>query len=189
MEQPIEKYAITQDASILTYVNRDVAKLYGVEFEARKSLGFIDPLLSPFSIGMNLSLIESEVELTDTEINNKPANTPTTRSLYDQSPYIFNADLNYDNPRLGTSASLTLTLAGPRIFFVNPAGEDVYEHPPTTLDFTSSQRLTPNLRMRFSAKNLLDLPYEVTYGDEAGKFVYTSYRRGMSFGVSLAYDF
>ncbi len=189
LELPIEKYALTQDASILTYINRDKAKLYGVEFEARKSLGFIDPLLSSFSLGMNLSLIESEVELTPTEINNKPANTPTTRSLYDQSPYIFNADLNYDNPYLGTSASLTFTLAGPRIFFVNPAGPDIYEHPPTTLDFTLSQRLTPNLRMRFSAKNLLDLPYEVTYGDEAGKYVYTAYRRGMTFGVSLAYDF
>jgi len=189
LAQPIEKYAITQDASILTYVNRNEAKLYGIEFEARKSLGFIDPLLASFSFGMNLSLIDSEVELTAIELNNKPTNTETTRPLYDQSPYIFNADLNYSNPHLGTSASLTFTLAGPRIFFVNPSGEDVYEHPPTTLDFTLSQRLTRNLRMRFSAKNLLDLPYEVTYGDEAGKNVYTSYKRGMTFGVSLAYDF
>ncbi len=192
LKAPIEKYSVNQESTILTYINRDAAKLYGVELEARKSLGFIDPLLSYFSIGANLSLIESEVKLTAAELANKRPlrpNTPTSRSLYDQSPYIFNADFNYDNPRLGTSASLSLTLAGPRVFFVNPSGPDIYEHPPTTLDFTLAQRLGRNLRMKFSAKNLLDLPYQVTYGNKPDEFVYTSYRRGVTLGVSLAYDF
>ncbi len=192
LKRPIEKYSVNQESTILTYINRDAAKLYGVELEARKSLGFLDPLLSYFSAGANLSLIESEVKLTAAELNNKRPlhpNTHKSRTLYDQSPYIFNGDFNYDNPHLGTSASLTLTLAGPRIFFVNPSGPDIYEHPPTTLDFTLSQRLGRNLRMKFSAKNLLDLPYQVTYGNKPDKFVYTSYRRGVTFGLSLAYDF
>ncbi|MEP6662327.1 MAG: TonB-dependent receptor [Verrucomicrobiota bacterium] len=192
LKKPIEKYSVNQESTILTYINRDAAKLYGVEFEARQSLGLVDPLLGYFSVGANLSLIESEVKLTATELANKRPlrpNTPTSRSLYDQSPYIFNGDLNYDNPHLGTSASLSVTLAGPRIFFVNPSGEDIYEHPPTTLDFTLAQRLGRNLRMKFSAKNLLDLPYQVTYGNKPDKFVYTSYRRGITFGISLAYDF
>ncbi len=192
LNKPIEKYSINQESTILTYINRDAAKLYGVEFEARKSLGFLDSFLNDFSMGANLSLIGSEVKLTAAELNNKRPlhpNTPTTRSLYDQSPYILNADFNYDNHYLGTSASLIFTLAAPRIFFVNPSGLDIYEHPPTTLDFTLSQRIGRNLRMKFSAKNLLDLPYQVTYGKEPDKSVYTSYRRGVTFGVSLAYDF
>ncbi len=192
LKEPIEKYSLNQESTILTYVNRDKAKLYGVEFEARQSLRIIDPLLSDFSIGANLSLIESEVKLTATELANKRQlypNTSATRSLYDQSPYIFNADLNYDNPYLGTSAALIFTLAGPRIFIVNPTGPDLYEHPPTTLDFTLGQRLGRNLRMKFSAKNLLNPLYQVTYDDKPDKYVYLSHRRGVTFGISLAYDF
>ncbi len=189
LTQPIEKYSQNQEGTILTYINRDAAKLYGVELEARKSLDFLDPLLSGFSLGMNLSIIKSEVKVTDIERNNKGRFATDTRPLYDQSPYILNADFNYDNPWLGTSVTLTYSLAGERIFFVNPSGPDIYEHPPTTLDLVISQRLTPHLRLKFSAKNLLDPAYQVTYDKRPDENVYTSYKRGRTFGVSLAYDF
>ena len=192
IQNPIEKHSVNQEGSILTYINRDKAQLYGVEFEARRALDFIDPLLDFLSVGVNFSLIESAVKLTESELANKRPlypKTPTERPLYDQSPYILNVDLNYDNPRFGTAASLIFTLAGARIVFVNPAGPDVYEHPPTTLDFILSQRLGRNLKIKFSAKNLLDPSYQVTYGRQADQSIYTSYQRGRTFGVSFTYDF
>jgi len=186
---PIEKEAINQEANILSYANRPEATIYGLELEARKNLDFLGVDLRYFSVGMNLSLITSEVPLNETDKANKGPFATDVRPLYDQSPYIFNADLNFNQPEWGTSVSLIASIAGERVFFVNPAGPDIYEHPPTSLDLVVSQRLSPRLRLKFSAKNLLDPPYQVTYDKEPGQYIYTSYTRGRLFGISLAYDF
>jgi outer membrane receptor protein involved in Fe transport len=191
LKRPIEKYLRTLDGGIITYINRESAKVYGIEFEARKNLQFIDPLLRPFSIGANVALIQSEVPLTDVELINKRAFDPgvsSTRPLYDQSPYIINVDLSYQNIYTHTIATLLYNLAGSRIYIATGQGPDIYEHPAASLDFVLTQQLTRNLRFKFYAKNLLDPVFERTYGDNPGKFVYSSFTRGRTFGLSLSCD-
>jgi outer membrane receptor protein involved in Fe transport len=56
------------------------------------------------------------------------------------------------------------------------------------LDFIFSQRFGHHLSIRFSAKNLLDPEIERTYGKDSD-LIYSSYRRGRSFGISLSYEF
>ncbi|MBN2505448.1 MAG: TonB-dependent receptor [Verrucomicrobia bacterium] len=186
----IEKRYVTVVGDIVTFDNRDEAKVYGIELEARKNLGFIDPRLSRFSIGGNFSLIESEVDIPEEEqvILRGYGVNKTTRPLSDQSPYILNFDLSYDNPRSGTSASLLLNLYGPRLVITSLNSPDLYEQTAPALDFIFSQRIGRNLRLKFSAKNLLNPAYQLTYGKNS-KDIYTSYRKGTSFGLSMTYDF
>ena len=191
LKNAIERGDIKREGDVITFFNRDQATLYGLELEARKTLDFLGAPLSPFSLGGNLSLVQSEVKLRPDELNSLKEffpNPSATRPLYDQSPYIVNADLNYANPRAGTSASLILNIAGPRIAITKLNAQDIYEQPAPTLDFIISQTIGKHATIRFSAKNLLDSTIERTYGLNSS-LLYSSYTKGRTFGLSFTYDF
>jgi outer membrane receptor protein involved in Fe transport len=190
LKNAIERGNIKVDGEVITFFNND-AKLYGIEFEARKTLDFLSPHLKYFSLGANLSLLESEVKLREEDLDAKRQFFPDiedTRPLYDQSPYILNVDFTYSNPYLGTTAGLIFNVAGPRVVIARLNTDDVYDQPAPVLDFIFSQRLGRNMAIRFSAKNLLDPEIERTYGKD-GDRIYSSYTRGRSFGISLSYEF
>lgn len=192
LENPIEKVALTFGGGIVTFENRQDANLYGVEFEANSSLGFLDDSLEEFSVGFNFAYIKSEVELTPTELANEQVLFPDvspTRSLFDQSPWIVNFDLTYDHKASGTTATVSLGAAGPYIFIVDRAGPDVYEHPPMQLNFVVTQRLAEHWKMRFSARNLLNPDLLRTYGDSRDGAVYASFSAGVLLGVTLSYEY
>ncbi len=177
--------------SAITFDNRKEASVYGVEFEARKNLGFIDSNLDVFTVGGNVSLIGSETELTDDEFTTKRTlvkGTKRTRQLYDQSPYIINLDLNYENPYSGTTASILYNISGPRITIASLNTEDVFEQPAPGLDFILSQKLGRHLTVKFVAKNLLNPTFKRTYGENSD-LIYSTYKKGLSVGLSLGYDF
>ena len=115
-------------------------------------------------------------------------NFDTKRSLYDQSPYILNLDLSYDNPRLGTSASIVYNTAGPRIAVASLNTADIYEQPTPALDFILSQRIGRHASVKFVAKNLLNPIVDRTYGKDSD-LLFSSFRKGMTFGLSLGYEF
>ena len=190
LKDAIERGNVKVEGDVITFFNND-AKLYGVEFEARKSLEFLGPSFSPLSVGGNLSLVQSEVKLSTNDLAIKRGlvpNASSTRPLYDQSPYVLNLDMNYSNPRAGTSATLIYNVAGPRIAITKLNTDDVYEQPVPTLDFVLSQKLSRNLSVKFGAKNLLNPKIERTYG-KSRDLLYSSYTRGRAFGLSLTYEF
>lgn len=193
IKNPIERRLVDLQGDILEYENRDKATVYGVEFEARKKLDFISPHLDNFSWGFSYSILNSEVKLTPTELAQKRLGVPNakpTRQLFDQSPYILNADLNYDNRRTGTSLSLSYNVVGERLTIASALTDDVYEQPAPQLDFVWSQRLRPGMSLKFTARNLLDPVFRRTYGakdDPAA--AYSAFTRGMTFGISLAYEY
>jgi TonB-dependent receptor len=191
LRNAIERKYLDVNGSLITFDNRKEGTVYGIEFETRKNLGFIDPSLSLLTVGGNLSLIGSKTELTDDEFSAKQSlipDTDRTRQLYDQSPYILNLDLTYDNPHSGTTAGLIFNMAGPRITIASLNTEDVFEQPAPGLDFILSQKLGRNLSLKFNVKNILDPKVERTYGKE-GKLIYSSYKRGRAYGFSMSYDF
>jgi len=190
LKNAIERGNIKQEGDVITFFNND-AKLYGIEFEARRNLDFLGDSFKNFSIGGNVSLLQSEVRLSTNDLAAKQnffTNASPTRPLYDQSPYIVNLDLSYNNPRAGTSASLIFNVAGPRLSIVKLNTQDVYEQPAPGLDFIISQKISRNATLRFAAKNLLNPRYERTYGKDSN-LLYSSYQRGMAFGLSLSYEF
>jgi outer membrane receptor protein involved in Fe transport len=191
LRDAIERNFVTRDAEIVSFSNREKAETYGVEFEARKGLDFIPEELGRLSLGLNLALIQSEVALTPEELAAKREVIPdarATRSLYDQSPYILNADLNYDLPATGTSLTLVFNVFGPRIAIASLTTEDVFEQPAPVLDLVVRQRLGQKLSLKFSAKNLLDPAVERTYG-ESGARLYSSHTRGITLALGLSYEF
>lgn len=193
IKNPIERRLVDLQGDILEYENRDQAKVYGVEFEARKKLDFISPHLDNFSWGFSYSVLNSEVKLTPTELAQKRLGVPDakpTRQLFDQSPFILNLDLNYDNRRTGTSMSLSYNAVGERLTIASALTDDVYEQPAPQLDFVWSQRLRPGMSLKFTARNLLDPVFRRTYGAKNDPATsYSAFTKGMTFGVALAYEY
>jgi TonB-dependent receptor len=186
----IEKEFISSAGDIITFVNRPEAKVYGIEFEARKSLEFLSYPLRHWSLGGNLSLLESEQPVSELQKANhtKPELLGETRPMADQSPYIINLELAYDNPAWGTSLSLSYNVFGPRLIIANLAAPDIYEQPVEQLDLVLAQRIGRNLRLKIGARNLLNPRIERTYGEDS-QAIYSSYTRGRTYGLSLNYEF
>ena len=154
----------------------------------RHRLDLLDPGLSDFSAGLNFSYIRSEVPLSPDEIANDPT-AQNPRPLYDQSEWLLNVDVTWENKYLGTTISVQYKAAAPRIYLVDRGGPDIYEHPPSLLDVVISQKLSRNWRLRFSAKNLLNADYRRTYGDSSEGKIYSTNTRGITLGLTAAYDY
>ena len=144
---PIEKTVENAgDGDNVGFANQDSARSYGVELEARLSLGRVAPALAAFSLGGNLSLIGSRINLAGVH-----------RPLQGQSPYVANLGIGYEHRGAGTRVDLAYNAFGRHIEEVGTGGAgDIYEEPFHRLDLTVSQALPRNLRLKLAATNLLD---------------------------------
>ncbi len=188
---PIELFRV-DFADSVTWINRDSATVMGVEFEARKSFGFLSDELKGLSLGVNVAYIESETEFTDDEYaakTNAVFRTGKERPLYSQSPYIINLDLSYDHPRSGTSFTLAANMTGERIILTTAQGPEIYEHSPITLDALISQKFGKYWTARFGVKNILDPEYRQTFGEDYDSPIRRAYTRGRTYTVSLTAEF
>ncbi len=160
-DDPIERlYLATSGTRVVTVANADRATNYGLEFEARKGLGFLAGALEPLSAFTNLTLIQSDISLGNTGASL----SSTNRAMVGQAPYVVNAGLSYAAPR-GATATLLYNVVGERIVSAAEAPlPDVRERPRHVLDFSVRAPLTGAVSVRLDARNLLDAPFQQFQG-------------------------
>lgn len=176
---------------IRTFQNASgVATNQGVEFEIRKGLGDITEALQYFMGTLNVSLINSEITVT------QGGNVSDTRQMWGQSPYSINAGLFFQHPDWGTSVNLAYNIAGRRIVQVAqvgvyqvPQGKEkdgphVFENPRDVIDLSIAQNIGL-LELRFSARDLLN---QTLVWEQLGRVVATNLR-GRTFSFSVGYRF
>jgi TonB-dependent receptor len=190
LDQPIEQIF---DSGRIYPNNVDTGHAYGIELEVRRKLDVFSPALSNVSVGLNASLIKSQVAISAPELALIRAVFPGAsdkRELFGQSPYLINVDATYRLPRSSSAFTLVYGVAGERLDLVaSGALPDVYEQPAPTLDFIWSQRLSRVWKFKFSAQNLLDSAREKTLEHAGTTYVYDRYTRGRKFSLSVSYDF
>lgn len=169
---------------IRTYENGKEARNYGVEFELRKSLGFLNSNFENFSVVGNLSLIDSKIELEDKGFQ------LSKRPLQGQADFILNLGLYYDSFESGFSASLVYNKVGQRISRVGFGGlGDVVELPRDQVDFNLSTKIYNGLSLKVAAKDLLaqDIKFiqKTPEGDKPSEIG----KRGQTFSVGFSYNF
>lgn len=179
-------------------VNVDEAEVYGIEVEMRKSLGFIKPgFLDHVRLITNISLIQSFVDIPghpdsiDTEqylIDKFNPGKGFTRPFQGQSPFLFNAALNYTNSDNGLDAMVSFNMFGRRLT-LNNGGQnpDFFEEPIPQLDFSISKTFNEKIKLRFSVRNILDADYEQNLKINDETRVIESRQRGVSFGFGVSY--
>ena len=137
-QKPIELFFNQTGAgssSTFNYINADHATGYGVEFEMRKRLDFIEGMKN-FLFQTNLSYIYNRVTREKAHLD---------RPMQGQSPYVLNAALQYDLEKIGLFTTLMYNQVGDRIFYVG--GNDVppvFEHTRPLLDFQVSKKIISN---------------------------------------------
>lgn len=180
--------------TLVTFENGPDATVLGLEFETRQNLAVLSELLEPFSLGFNFALIDSELEnpqeIQDLKLTNTGRSEPT-RPLFDQSPFIVNADLTYDNVNSGTTVVVVYYFAAERLALITNS-YDVYEQGAPSLDVVISQQITPRLKVKFAAKNILNPEIINSYavnGSTDTEYVFSKFTRGVNLGLSLSYEF
>jgi TonB-dependent receptor len=180
-----------KDGISFYYNNVDRARLYGAEFEVRKSLGFISSQLADFRLGANVTLMKSQVDISPIELEQIRVNNPEAeaqRALAGQSPYIVNANLGYSSAETGWDVTLIYNVIGPRLFAVSTNGTpNIYEQPRNALDMTVRKSLGSRSTLRLSMQNLLDAPYRFTQEFAGKEYIYQSYSVGTTFSLGFSY--
>nr|WP_238539930.1 TonB-dependent receptor [Corallococcus macrosporus] len=178
---PIERVINNPEAQDLTYRNAAGADTYGLELEARASLGRLTESLRDVRVGANLTLIQSEVDLGDNVVG---AQTNRRRPLQGQSPYVINLNVGYQRPGSGTEFTVLYNVYGPRISEVGVQRlPDVYERPFHRLDISVAQQLG-SAQLKLTAANLLNA--SVTLRQDS--VVVQSYKPGVAFSASLGWS-
>jgi len=208
-DDPLER-AISLDFgnNVISIQNVDNATVYGMEFELRKRLDFITPFFENFLVSTNFSLIESEVDIPKIELfeiipeldNEQPvavqdsiiAAAPdnlTTRDLNGQSPFTFNFDLAYQNPKIGFNASANYNIFGDRLETVRRGlTPNIFERSYGSLNLVANKNIGERLLIKMSASNLLNPNIETSQRFKGVDFVNTSRKIGRSFQLGISYN-
>jgi len=159
-----------------------VATNYGVEFEARKHLAFIDSTLDGLIANINVALINSSITVQQGTVTD-------TRQMWGQSPYSLNLGLYYVMPSLGTTLNVGYNVIGKRIVKVAQQGvfqfndPHVYELPRDVIDISIVQELAQTIDLKFAIRDVLNQRLRWEQGGQ----VVSSELRGRSMNLSISY--
>ncbi len=173
-------------------VNVDEAKIYGIELEYRKNLGFINNGLKDFKFSTNVSFIHSETTIQDEELtairDNFITGFDAKRPFQDQSPFLFNASLTYNNLDNGLDCILSFNNFGNRLAEASLSGLDNYEKSRPQLDLSIRKRFAEKYSIKLGVNNILNTDFQKVIDYNDTEYVFESYERGVSFKVGFSYD-
>ncbi len=180
--------------------NVNDALVYGAEIEIRRNLGFLNKGLSNFNFNVNVSVIESTVDMDRSpngEFESKSRNLRTgeefdgTRQLQGQSPYLINSGLNYTSNSGAWQTGIYYNVQGKTLEVVGiGTAPDVYSMPFHSLNFNLSKTFGEAMNSIVSLKvsNLLNDDIESRFQSfNAADQIFT--RRSLGTPISLSYTY
>jgi TonB-dependent receptor len=187
--------------------NAGKSLVYGFELEAKKNLEFITPALRNFSLGANLSMTKSEVEMKSVIVNESGLNEyesrlnnarigetiAETRPMGGQSPYLINVNFNYADQKGRNNVNLAYNVQGKSLAIVG-VGQvpDIYALPFHSLDLNMSRNFGADNRHRISvaARNLLKSELKQAYqGFDNAEATFSIFRPGTTYQLTYALTF
>ncbi|MDG5490811.1 TonB-dependent receptor [Psychroserpens sp. SPM9] len=196
-KDPIEQAFFLQAPTQLTVDNLGDAKVYGVELELRQRLGFISEGLNNLKFNANVSVIKSELTMSDAEFTSRQLaardgeSIDRERDLQGQAPYLLNFGLDYNNQDWGLQTGLFYNVQGETLQVVGIGlVPDVYTKPFNSLNFTLNKSFgeKKNSSIDFKVTNILNSDRQsdyVSFGAEDQ--IYSLREPGTE--ISLGYTF
>ncbi len=137
-KNPIELYfnqSGVGTSSTFNFINADNATSYGAEIEFRKKLDFSSALKN-FTVQGNVSYIYNRV---------KKESASLDRPMQGQSPYLINAAIQYNVPKIGLNTTLLFNVIGRRILYVgNQDVPSIWEAPRPLSDLQIAKKIIHN---------------------------------------------
>lgn len=200
-DRPIELVRIPEQQTSTEYQPRNVGNgtLYGLELEMRRNLDFIAQSLKGFNFNVNVTVVQSQIDMTDLEYNSRKTyekdgqTIERTRAMAGQAPFVINAGFSYTQKDRNFDAGLFYNVKGPTLTFVG-AGlfPDVYSEPFHSLNFSFNLKTgkEKNGTLSFRVDNILSDKLEAfNKAFEADKQVFTSINPGRTFSLSYSHNF
>ena len=174
----------------ISYQNVDRASVYGFETGLKQSLKFI-PALKSFQLGINYTYIRSEVNIDPEELKLIRALIPDhsdTRTLFGQSPYIFNGTISYNDTARDIRSAISYNVSGKKVALVTKGGTpDIYEMPFHSLNFNLMKTFNDKFQVKLSINNILGSKVQQLYLFNDQEYPFMVYEPGRSFGFSFSY--
>lgn len=154
-DKPIEFVIRNQVNSTAGFENAETAWLVGGEFELRFGFGRLHEKLSKLFFLGNVAVMASQTTLpADQGISGR-----LQRRLFNQSPFVTNLSLRFDDPDSGVVVGLVYNAFGKRIVEAGSAAgdfiiPDVFELPQHLLDFIVTWKPTPHVKIGLKWKNI-----------------------------------
>lgn len=197
-DAPIEMVRLLVSATSVQIQPRNVGsgRTLGVEFQVKKSLGFISPSLSNFKINGNVTLIQSAIDMTEQEYQarveyaKEGQEVDDTRPMAGQAPIVINTGITYDNPDIGLNAGLFYNVQGETLVIVGGGlSPDIYSQPFHNLSFNLSKSFG-RASVTFSAENILNDSHALAFENfRSQEAFYEYYNRGRTISVGFKYSF
>ena len=203
IQNPIEMMQLASSEAVFSFVNSNQALVAGVEVEFNRNLGSLlkSETLKNASLGFNGSYMYNQIEFKDDRIaelsdQGYPV-TPTNRSrpLYGASPYLLNVDLSYkadwsENKQTSTTFTMAYNTFGKRLFVAGSQGAgDIYEMPFNTLNVQINTLFNNHLGFDISISNLLNPAVKFEQEFDSQNLSFSEFKRGVTVGASLSYNF
>jgi TonB-dependent receptor len=198
-DKPIELVQIYQAQTTSEFQPRNVGDgtVVGVEMEFRKSLDFIAmPLRNVFLSG-NVTVIQSQIEMTETEFSfrktyEKDGQTiERKRQMAGQAPYVINGGLSYENPDMGFDGGFFYNVNGPTLTVVGGSlFPNVFSEPFHSLNFNVNKTIGKNKKssINFNVSNILNDVREEFYTNfRAADQYFKRLNPGTSFSIGFKY--
>ena len=198
-DNPIELVAFEQAPDNFTPRNVESATVIGAEVEVRQGLGILHAGLKEISFNANISVIKSEVDMSEIEFNSRQLavrdgeTIDPTRNLQGQSPYLMNVGFNYKGETNGWQSGLFYNVQGKTLEVVGIRGvPDVYTLPFHNMTLSVSKEFgkdnNSKLSMRFT--NILADEVESVYQSfRATDQIYSLRNPGQAISLGYSYQF
>jgi outer membrane receptor for ferrienterochelin and colicin len=190
-KNPIENVIYNTEQRTFGLDNADSAFNYGFEIEIKKSFKEYNiPVLEDMAVNVNYAYIVSEVDLS----NIKNLDQDAKRALQGQSPYLWNAALNYEKNNWSVNA--IFNRIGDRIYAVSNSNfATIMEKSRNQLDFTIAKQFK-KVKVKLGVQNILNAPfrlYDDTFADYKidveNDVLTSSFREGVLVNLNFSYNF
>jgi outer membrane receptor protein involved in Fe transport len=183
-KDPIE-FVITSPVNrTATFENAEKAWLVGGEVELRLGFGTFSEKLDRFYFLGNVAFMKSKTTLSA----DAAGSGRTERPLFNQSPYVTNLSLRFDDPDAGVMVGLIYNAFGRRIVEVGGAAADiifpdVYEKQQHLLDLIVTWKPAAHVKLGFKWKNIAFAKKQYEQGNQ----LVLREDRGTSFSIGAEY--
>ncbi|HLW39580.1 MAG TPA: TonB-dependent receptor [Brumimicrobium sp.] len=201
-ENPIEVVQFASQSGAFQPRNVGKGTLLGIELEARQSLGFISNSLDRFGLALNVTLTQSQIELSSTEYDSRVVNARVgqeidkSRDMAGQSPWIINGGIEYTG-ETGFGKNLNVgvyyNVQGETLLYSGIADKpDIYSVPFHAININASKRFGKDEKysVGLSLNNILNDDREAVFKSfEAEDEYFFSIRQGTTISLSFGLNF
>jgi hypothetical protein len=198
---PINEVNLASSTNDISWVNiGDTGYVYGAEIEIRKNILNIEgEKTNKLSVGLNASYMKTDQELDGDKVRNETNGrlnlnlTDETSGFTGASDLLLNTDVSYSKDwsnDMGIMATVAYSYYSDRLYALGIEEKgNLVDRGMGTLDFILKTKLSKNLGVDLTARNILNPEFKRVQENSSGFVNSLTFKKGVVFGLGINYSF